>query len=268
MDNRPIGIFDSGLGGLTVMKELMSVMPNESMIYFGDTARIPYGTRSAETITKYSMQSVRFLLKQNVKMVVIACNTSSSLSLEVLKKSFNIPIVGVVHSGAAMAVEYTKNKKVGIIGTEATIKSSAHKNAISLLDKDIEVFEKACPMFVPLVEQGWVNNEIACLTVKEYLYKLRREFIDTLVLGCTHYPMLAECIAKYMGEDVRLVNPAVGTAKLIELMLREKNGSSHGEEKPSYCFFVSDFGQRFKEIGSKFLGRDIPLADKVDIESC
>lgn len=268
MDIRPIGIFDSGLGGLTVMREMMARLPFENMVYFGDTARIPYGTRSPEIVTKYSMQCVRFLLAQDVKMVVIACNTASSASLETLRDSFEIPIVGVVKPGAGMAVSATVSKRVGIIGTDATIRSKAYKSAIAALDKSVEVFDSACPLFVPLVEQGWCDNEIAYLTAVEYLYKLRHEFVDTLVLGCTHYPLLTGVIGKVMGKEVTLVNPAIGAALRVEHMLEEKGMSNLGEQEPSYRFFVSDFGQRFRQIGSICLGRDIPYAERVDIEVC
>jgi glutamate racemase len=268
LDERPIGIFDSGLGGLTVMREMMARLPFENMVYFGDTARIPYGTRSPEIVTKYSMQCVRFLITQNVKMVVIACNTASSASLETLRKSFDIPVMGVVEPGAAMAVSTTVNKRVGIIGTEATIRSKAYNNAIAALDKDIKVFEAPCPLFVPLAEQGWCDNEIAYLTAVEYLYKLRDEFVDTLVLGCTHYPLLTNVIGKVMGKEVTLVNPAVGAALRVEHMLNEKGMNNNGVKEPSYRFFVSDFGQRFRQIGSICLGRDIPYTERVDIEGC
>lgn len=268
MDIRPIGIFDSGLGGLTVMKEMMARLPFENMVYFGDTARIPYGTRSPEIVTKYSMQCVRFLLTQNVKMVVIACNTASSASLEPLRNSFEIPIVGVVRPGAEMAISATTNKRVGIIGTDGTIRSKAYNNAITAVDKNIEVFDAACPLFVPLVEQGWCESEIAYLTAVEYLYKLRDKFIDTLVLGCTHYPLLTNVIGKVMGKEVTLVNPAVGAALRVEHMLKDKDMRNYGEQEPSYRFFVSDFGQRFRQIGSICLGRDIPYAERVDIEGC
>ena len=268
MDIRPIGIFDSGLGGLTVMREMMARLPFENMVYFGDTARIPYGTRSPEIVTKYSMQCVRFLLTQNVKMVVVACNTASSASLEPLRDSFEIPIVGVVKPGAKMAVSATTNKRVGIIGTDATIRSKAYKSAIVAIDKNVEVFDSACPLFVPLVEQGWCDNEIAYLTAVEYLYKLRHEFVDTLVLGCTHYPLLTNVIGKVMGKEVTLVNPAIGAALRVERMLKEKNMSNFEKQEPSYRFFVSDFGQRFRQIGSICLGRDIPYAERVDIEVC
>jgi len=268
LDERPIGIFDSGLGGLTVMREMMSRLPFENMVYFGDTARIPYGTRSPEIVTKYSMQCVRFLLTQNVKLVVIACNTASSASLEPLRASFDIPIVGVVRPGAAMAVAASVNKRIGIIGTDATIKSKAYNSAITALDDNTHVFEAACPLFVPLVEQGWCDNEIAYLTAVEYLYKLKHEFVDTLVLGCTHYPLLSSVISRVMGKDVTLVNPAIGAALRVESMLVENGVTNFSRKEPSYRFFASDFGQRFRQIGSICLGRDIPDIERVDIEGC
>lgn len=250
------------------MKEMMARLPFEDFVYFGDTARIPYGTRSPEIVTRYSMQCVRFLMTQNVKMVVIACNTASSASIGTLRNSFDIPIVGVVKPGAKMAVEATSRKRVGIIGTDATIKSKAYNRAIVALDGSIEVFEAACPLFVPLVEQGWSDSEIAYLTAVEYLCKLKDKFIDTLVLGCTHYPLLTNIIGKVIGKEVNLVNPAVGAASRVKDMLEDRDMNNSSAKGPLYRFFVSDFGQRFKQIGSICLGRDIPFAERVDIESC
>lgn len=248
------------------MKEIMAVLPNESFVYYGDTARIPYGTRSGELVTKYSRQCIKFLLSQHVKLIVIACNTASSVAFETVSKEFDLPIIGVVNSGAIMAVEATASKRVGIIGTDGTVKSRAYTKAITSINEDIKVFESACPLFVPLVEQGWFDTKIALLTAKEYLYKLSDEFVDTLVLGCTHYPLLANCISEVMGDGVILVNPALRVALEVKNLL-EKNGINNSDESSSYRFFVSDIGQRFSEIGSICLGRDIPDVKLVDIES-
>ena len=199
MDKRPIGIFDSGVGGLTVVKQIMKTLPNENIIYFGDTARLPYGTKSKKTVTKFSKQIVRFLLTKNVKAVIIACNTASSNSLEELRQTFDIPIFGVIVPGVEEAIHCTKNKKVGIIGTTSTIRSKAYETLLAQADSSIEVYAKPCPLFVSLVEEGWTENMVAKLTAKNYLTDLIEKEIDSLVLGCTHYPLLKRCIGETVG---------------------------------------------------------------------
>ncbi len=266
MDNRPIGVFDSGLGGLTVVKEIMSLLPGENIVYFGDTARIPYGTRSSETVIKYSIQCIRFLISQGIKMIVIACNTASSTSLETVQKMFDIPIIGVIEPGARGAVKATRNGRVGVIGTEGTIRSGAYVRAIHSKNPDIKIFSKACSLFVPLAEEGWGDTEIAFLTAEKYLCSMNEENIDTLVLGCTHYPLLMKPIRKAVGEDVKLVNPAEETALEVKRILELNDMINKSGGEAEYSFFVSDFGQKFKEIGSRFLGKNIELAQKVDIE--
>ncbi len=267
MDNRPIGVFDSGLGGLTVVKELISQLPNESIVYFGDTARIPYGSRSREIVTKYSAQCIRFLLSKNIKMVVIACNTASSFSLLTLRQMFDVPIIGVIEPGAIGAVNSTKTKKVGVVGTAGTIRSKAYINAIKSLDSEIEVIDIACPLFVPIVEEGWSNTEIARLTVEKYLEPLKKAGVDTLVLGCTHYPLLSETISKYLGGEVTLINPAEGTATQVKNELIKSDSVCQFGCDGKLDFYVSDFGQKFKEMGSRFLNRDIGKAERIDIEN-
>lgn len=271
MDNRPIGVFDSGLGGLTVVKELLAKLPGEDIVYFGDTARIPYGTRSHEIVTKYSAQCIRFLQTKGIKMVVIACNTASSAGLPALTQMFELPILGVVEPGADQAVEATQNGRIGVIGTLGTIRSQAYRSAILSRDPHIAVFEEACPLFVPLVEEGWSDTEIALKTAMRYLEPLIKAEVDTLVLGCTHYPLLTETIARVMGPHVQLINPASGTAQQVkELLIR--TGATRDENQEdrvptSYLnFFVSDIGQKFQTIGSRFLNQDIGTAERVDIE--
>jgi len=266
MDNRPIGVFDSGLGGLTVVKEIMSWLPGESVVYFGDTARIPYGTRSSETVTKYSIQCIRFLISQGIKMVVVACNTASSTSLGTVQKMFDIPIIGVIEPGAEGAVKATRNRRVGVIGTEGTIKSGAYVKAIHSRDESIKVFSTPCSLFVPIVEEGWSNTEIAFLTAKKYLSSMIEENIDTMVLGCTHYPLLMETIHKVAGENVVLVNPAEETVGEVKRILEVNDMLRQQEGEPQYRFFVSDLGQKFKEIGSRFLGKEMGYVEKIDIE--
>ncbi len=235
MNNRPIGVFDSGLGGLTVLKEIMKITPNENIVYFGDTARVPYGPRSKETIVKYTFQAIDFLISKNVKAIVIACNTATARALKEANEKYNIPILGVIEAGARTAAYTTKNKIVGVIGTDGTIRSKAYNVEISKLDSDIKIIDKACPLFVPIVEEGWANTDIASLTAKRYLEELIDEGIDSLVLGCTHYPLLKRTIGEIVGEKVTLVNPAKETAKDLKKILEENNMLRESvEEEPKY----------------------------------
>jgi len=199
----PIGIFDSGIGGLTVLKEIITALPDEDTLYLGDTARLPYGTKSEETVIKYSVENTRFLLKYNIKLLVVACNTASAVSLQVLRKQFSIPIVGVIEAGARAASRATKNGKVGIIGTETTVSSGAYTKAIREINSDIDTFGQSCPLFVPLVEEGWIDDDVTFTVAERYLGNLKDKGIDTLVLGCTHYPLLKGVIQKVMGDSVR-----------------------------------------------------------------
>lgn len=266
MDNRPIGVFDSGLGGLTVVKELMEQLPNENIVYFGDTARIPYGTRSNETVVRYSQQCIRFLLSQGIKMIVIACNTVSSISLGIVGKMFDLPILGVIEPGAEAAVSCTKDKCVGVIGTQATIRSKAYEQAIIHRDPTINIFSTPCSLFVPIVEEGWSDTKIALLTAERYLDSMKGKGVDTLILGCTHYPLLQDTIGKVMGPDVTLINPARGTALEVERILKTADLLNEEGTEGEYNFFVSDLGEKFEDIGGRFLGREIKCAKKIDID--
>ncbi len=209
---KPIGIFDSGIGGLTVLKEIFRELPFENTVYLGDTARVPYGIRSPETVTRYSFENARFLISEDIKLLVIACNTASSVSLDAIRRSVPVPVLGVIKPGARAAVSCSKNKKIGVIGTEATIKSSSYTRAIKEVDGDVEVFSLACPLFVPLVEEGWSEGRIAEMIAETYLNNIRDKCVDTLVLGCTHYPLLKNVITKVMSETVTLIDSAVETA--------------------------------------------------------
>ncbi|HHY81795.1 MAG TPA: glutamate racemase [Clostridiales bacterium] len=266
MDNRPIGVFDSGLGGLTVVKELMRELPNENIVYFGDTARIPYGTRSRDIVTKYSIQCIRFLLSKDIKMAVIACNTVSAGSFDALASKFNIPLIGVIRPGAGAAVEATRNGRIGVIGTSGTIRSKAYPNAIKELNPDILVFDEACTLFVPIVEEGWSDTDVARITAESYLQNIKKQNVDTLVLGCTHYPLLENTIAAVMGPDVKLINPAVYTARQVGRILKDENMMCEEGRQTSVSFYVSDIGQSFQKIGSHFLNQVI-TAECIDIES-
>ena len=266
MDNRPIGVFDSGLGGLTVLKEIKKLIPTESVVYFGDNGRAPYGTKSTDTIVKYTFQDIRFLLNQDIKMIVIACNTASACSLKLVKDSFDIPVIEVTEPGAITAVNETKNKKIGVIGTVATVTSGVYERAINRLDSSIEIVQKACPLFVPLVEEGWWENDIAFRIAEEYLEPLKKEGIDTLVMGCTHYPLLYNTISKVMGPDVKLVSSALEVTKVVRKILGEMDIMRDENVKPVYRYYTSDSVEKFEPLCSSILGKKINSAEKVDIE--
>ncbi len=265
MKNGPIGIFDSGLGGLTVVKAIQKELPRERLVYFGDTARIPYGSKSKDTIIHYAMQIVRFLIKrESVKGVVVACNTSSAWALDELHKEFDIPILGVIRPGASAAVEVTRNGRIGVIGTEGTISSGVYPNTIHALMPKAKVFTKACPLFVPLVEEGKLSGPVAESVAREYLKPLLKSGIDTLLLGCTHYPLLKGCLSKIAGRKVRIVDSAEETAKSLHQNL-DSFGIGSGA-RGAGTYYVSDLSRKFKEHAQQFLGRHIPKVEKVFIE--
>ncbi|MGL4914597.1 MAG: glutamate racemase [Romboutsia sp.] len=267
MSDRPIGVFDSGLGGLTVLKEITKILPNENIIYFGDTARVPYGPRSKETVMKYTFQAINFLMSKNVKAIVIACNTATARSLKEANEKYNIPIIGVIEAGARTAAYSTRNKIVGVIGTEGTVRSKAYNLEIGKLDKDIKIIDKACSLFVPIVEEGWSNTEIASLTAKKYLEELIEEGIDSLVLGCTHYPLLKRTIGEVVGENIKLVNPAKETAKDLKDILEKSNlVKITRNDKSSYEYYVSDIPERFASIAEEFLKKEIQDVKSVEIQ--
>lgn len=267
MDNRKIGVFDSGLGGLTAVKEIMRLFPDESIVYFGDTGRVPYGTRSKETILKYTHDDINFLLSRDVKMIVIACGTASSAALPEIKDEFNVPIYGVVDAGAYAASRVTKNNKIGIIGTTATIKSGAYNKYISEYNPEAQTFEKACPLFVPLVENGHFNTPVTKLVAEEYLKDIREAGVDTLILGCTHYPLLKDAIAEYMGDSVTLISPGEEVAKFLKKKITPEDAHSNVRDAEQYTYYVSDSVASFEELGSIFLETKINgKVNKIDIE--
>jgi len=251
---RPIGIFDSGIGGLTVVKAIRRMLPNENLIYFGDTARVPYGTKSASTVTRFSIENTAFLLKQGVKMAVIACNTSSSLSIDTLRGRFGLPIVGMIEPGARGALSATRNGRIGVIATPSTIKSGAYVKYLKCLDKNIKVFSASCPLFVPLVEEGWLDGKIVSDIAKRYLGPLRSKKIDTLILGCTHYPMLKGVIRAVMGRSVVLVDSGEEAAVTIKRILESSGSINNERSKTEPKFYVSDDPEKFSEVGRRFLG--------------
>lgn len=263
----PIGIFDSGLGGLTVLKEILLRMPGEETIYLGDTARVPYGIRSPETVTRYSFENTRFLFSKGIKILIVACNTVSSVSLDAIKKTVSLPVVGVIEPGAKAAVGATINKRIGVIGTSATIRSGAYSRAIHSLDQAVQVFELPCPLFVPLVEEGWTEGAIVEMTAEKYLKEIRDTGIDTLVLGCTHYPLIKDVLSKVMGKKVTLIDSAIETAKEIEGILKSSSLLRAGNAASFHRFFVTDSPDKFVVVGEKFLGRKIESIDKIELGS-
>lgn len=264
-----IGIFDSGLGGLSAVKELINILPNEKIIYFGDTGRVPYGNRSGDTIKRYALQDARFLLSHNVKMIIAACGTVSSVAGELLKTNLSVPYTGVVKPTAFTACSKTQNGKIGIIGTSATINSHSYRLELKKLNPGIEVVEMPCPLFVPLVENGFIrrDDQIVRLTIKRYLAPLKEQGVDTLILGCTHYPLLKEAISDYMGESVALVDSGYETALYSAKLLRENNLLNTDKTKKEPEFFVSDTPDDFENVAGLFLGRNVEhTVNRIDIE--
>lgn len=255
MRNNPIGIFDSGIGGLTVTKEIIEILPFESIIYLGDTARVPYGPKSKEKVTEFALQLVKFLLEQNVKCLVIACNTISANSLNMIRKVSPVPVVEVIEPAVKKAVFKTRKKRIGVIGTQGTIQSKAYNQAILKLDPKIRVVSCACPLFVPLVEEG-VRGERVNLLAKEYLAEIIREDIDTLILGCTHYPLLLEAIKKVTGDGIFLIDSAKPTAQELKKILEEKNLLSENSD-PTHQFFVTDAPERVFDVAGHFFGSEL-----------
>lgn len=258
-----IGVFDSGIGGLTVLHQIIETLPHENTVYLGDTARAPYGTKSVDTVLRYSYENSDFLVEKGVKILVVACNTSTAIALHQLKARLAVPVIGVIEPGVRSAIKSTKNMKIGVIGTEATIQSGAYTHALKAADPTVEVYSRACPLFVPLVEEGWTDNEVVEMTAKAYLEGFKQSGIDTLILGCTHYPLLKRAIRKLMGRGVRLVDSAEETAKEVELLLKRgsivrKNG------KGAHSFFVTDAPERFIKVGRRFLGEKVESAVRIE----
>ncbi|WP_077609835.1 glutamate racemase [Clostridium sp. Marseille-P2415] len=249
--NSPIGVFDSGVGGLTVAREIMRQMPDERIVYFGDTARVPYGNKSCSTVIHFTRQIIRFLLTQDVKAIVIACNTATAYALEAVEKELAVPIIGVIHAGAKTAVASTKNGKIGIIGTEGTIRSGVYTRVLKEMRADIDVTGKPCPLLVPLVEEGLLHDSVTDEIASRYLSELKGKYIDTLVLGCTHYPLLRSTVGRLMGPEVTLVNPAYETALELKQVLEEKGLLCEPEVNcaEKYCFYVSDLADRSFQLG-------------------
>ena len=268
--NAPVGVFDSGVGGLTVAREIMRQIPEERIVYFGDTARVPYGNKSKDTILRYSRQIIRFLRTREVKAIVIACNTASAYALDTVAAESDIPIIGVINAGARTAVQATRNGKIGVIGTEGTIGSGIYTRVTKQLKPDIQVTGKPCPLFVPLVEEGLLHDSVTDEIAFRYLSVLKGKYIDTLVLGCTHYPLLRSTLRRLMGEDVVLVNPAYETAIELKQLLEERGLERDGTEPlqgEKYQFFVSDLAEKFTSFATSILPNEVKETRKIDIEN-
>ncbi|MDO4296368.1 MAG: glutamate racemase [bacterium] len=273
MDKKaPIGIFDSGVGGLTVAREIIRQIPEERIVYFGDTARLPYGSKSKDNIIRYSRQIIRFLRTKDVKAIVIACNTASAYALETVSKESDIPIIGVINAGARAAAAATRNGKIGVIGTRGTIQSGIYTKVLQELKPSVQVTGKACPLFVPLVEEGLLHDSVTDEIASRYLSDLKGKYIDTLVLGCTHYPLLRSTLRRLLGESVTLVNPAYETAiELRELLLEQgllhEKRSEDESQEDKYQFFVSDLAEQFTSFATAILPNEVKKTKQIDIET-
>ncbi len=262
----PIGVFDSGVGGLTVAREIMRQLPRENVVYFGDTARVPYGNKSRETIIRFSTQIIRFLQTKPVKAIVIACNTASAFALEAMQDKFDIPIIGTIVPGSRAAASETRNNVIGVVGTDGTIQSETYTKAIRIFRPDAKVIGKSCPLFVPIVEEGFAKHKIADEVIDIYLSDMKKTEIDTLILGCTHYPLLRSKIMDYFGENVHIVNPAYETAMdLKEILLRRKIQNTESISG-AYEFYVSDAAEKFTDFANSILPYDVTKTQCVDIE--
>lgn len=265
----PIGIFDSGLGGISVVRAVMALLPNERLIYFGDTARVPYGSKSNETVRRFSRQITNFLLDHQVKMVVVACNTASAIALDDLRARWNLPILGVIEPGAAAAVTKSPSRRIGVIGTTSTIHSGAYERALLAINPRLRIQSKECPLLVPLVEEGWPEDDVLNGVLLRYLGMFKQTPVESLILGCTHYPYLKQAIQRVVGPDVNLIDSGEETAKAIQKILADKNlmhvpGAEDGERR--HRFYVSDFPQRFQETAARFLGRPLENLFRVELE--
>jgi glutamate racemase len=263
---QPIGVFDSGIGGLTVVRALLARLPHENIVYFGDTARVPYGPKSPQVVREYAAQDVGFLMGHRVKMVVVACNTVSAVALDVVQKLARVPVVGVIQPGAEAAVRASVKRRIGIIGTQATVNSDAYAHAIRSLAPEVQVISTPCPLFVPLAEEGWIDHQVTRLVAKEYLFPLTLEKIDTLILGCTHYPVLAPAIEAAVGTGVTLIDSGLAAAVEVERLLDEHDLRNRSVQRPHLQFFVSDIPAKFAEVGERFLGQTMGRVRRVAVD--
>ena len=262
--DRAVGVFDSGIGGLTVAQEITRLLPGEQIVYFGDTARVPYGTKSKESVIRFSRDDANVLLRYNVKVIVIACNTATSWALGVLRKEYKLPVIGVIEPGARRALEVSRKKRIGVIATPSTVNSGKYAQTILRMDPGAFVAARACPLFVPLVEEGWLDHKVTEAVAREYLSSLREDDIDTLILGCTHYPLLKPVLQKVMGPGVTLVDSAAETAREVKRMLEAEGLLRTSRKPPRHEFLVSDEPEHFRVIAKRFLGHDLPHVRRVD----
>lgn len=272
--NLPIGIFDSGVGGLTVYRALHERLPNERFVYLGDTARVPYGTKSLATVERYAVENSRFLQAHGIKLLVVACNTASALALPAIRRAVKVPVMGVIEPGSRAAVEIADGGKIGVIATEATVQSHAYAQAIASMGSDVEVIERACPLFVSLAEEGWASSDVARIVAQDYLSEFKKTTIAALVLGCTHYPILRDIISEIVGPNVNLIDSGAATAQDAETLL-EKSSLTHDEplglyQERSLCddldhFYVTDAAERFAKVAERFLGSSPSILEAVEI---
>ena len=266
INNLPIGVFDSGLGGLTVVDQLLQHLPNEAIVYFGDTARVPYGIKSAETIRKFALQITNFLQHQGVKMIVVACNTVSSVALDSVMAASRVPVVNVLEPGARAALQVSHSKRIGVIGTTATVAAGKYVDILKSAETSVVVFSQACPLFVPLVEEGWTDSKVTDRVAEIYLNPLVDQQIDSLILGCTHYPIIKKTIQKVVSNRIQIIDSAVETAIEVHNVLLEQNLQADGNDKPKHRFFVSDFPQRFEEVAKLLLGHSLENVQRISLD--
>jgi glutamate racemase len=264
VSTKAIGVFDSGIGGLTVVRAIANRLPHENIVYFGDTARVPYGPKSPQVVREYAAQDVDFLVAHHVKMVVIACNTVSAVGIDVVQQRAGVPVIGMIIPGASAAVSASAGGRIGVIGTRATINSNAYAHAVRQIDPRVQVFAAECPLFVPLAEEGWLDHQVTDLVAREYLFPLRLEKIDTLVLGCTHYPVIKPAIATAIGANVRLIDSGEAAAEEVERTLEEQSLRNPSTQRPLLQFFVSDIPAKFAEIGQRFLGQNLGRVQRAE----
>lgn len=265
MSSKPVGVFDSGVGGLTVMAAIQKLLPDESLIYLGDTARVPYGNKSADTILRYTEECCAFLVKRDVKAIVVACNTASAHAFPYLQHQFHLPLLGVIEPGVKKALAASRNKHVGVIGTIATISSDVYAKALKHLEPQATITSLACPLFVPLVEENWLEDEVTDTVAKRYLANLKGDGVDTVILGCTHYPLLAPIIAKILGEEVRLVDSAEATAQALKELLQKQGLLKKEKNKSVVQLYVTDLPGRFEVLAKRFLGGAVPTIKRVSL---
>jgi glutamate racemase len=265
MDTRPLGVFDSGIGGLTVVRELLRLLPDEELVYYGDVARLPYGNKSKETVTRFSREIARFLLERGVKAIVVACNTASALALPGLADELDVPVIGVIESGARAAAARSTSGQVGVIATSSTVRSGAYGRALAALRPDLVVTERACPLFVPLVEEGWIDHKVTHEVAEEYLAPLEGHGLDTLILGCTHYPLLKRVIGEVMGPGVRLVDSGEETARSVVDLLEHEGLRAPAGRHPVHALYLSDLPAAFQGTAERFLGRALPPVEVVTV---